>query len=471
MNILRRSLARRMMLVQLLVVVSLTILIVANLLWQFKKEGQGEFDRSLQNTAKAIDATIGVYGNSQQQLMQNASLLDAIYRQSIELDAAQNSTEPCSSGFAIHVQSLEGTGIYRSAQHHQLRLDSLQDNFYTFEQDGQIWRAFNYRSVEHDLFIQVAQTSCQIDSELCYIVSQYIFWPLLLFLPFAALVSWLTSVGTLWPLRDLAAMIGRRSPNDMRPLVQATPYAETRPIVGEINMLLQKLEITLQRERDFLADAAHELRTPLAVIQAQAHVLEHATNGVERGAASDELHGGVERAANLIHKLLLTAKVSVHNFTPQFEKIELTSFVQERIAAFSVLAVRKHIDIELEAPGTCCVHIDRETFVSAIDNIIDNAIRYTPQHGQIRVCVEQPDADTVRVRIADNGIGIPQELHQRVFERFFRVAGTEQQGSGLGLAIVRRVLALHGGQVVLSPGLNQRGVSVDITLPLGVGIN
>jgi signal transduction histidine kinase len=230
--------------------------------------------------------------------------------------------------------------------------------------------------------------------------------------------------------------------------------------------LLLKLNTTLTRERNFLADAAHELRTPLAVIQAQVHVLRHASSEVEKSTASDELNTGIERAASLIQKLLLTAKVSGESFAPKLETIDLVAFVQERMAHLSLLASRKRIDMELKAPLVCIVKLDRETFISALDNVLDNAIRYTPQDGQIEVSIDMVQADKVRVRVADNGVGIASELHGRVFERFFRIPGTEQQGSGLGLAIVKRVLALHGGQVVLSQGLNHNGVAVEMTLPV-----
>jgi two-component system, OmpR family, sensor histidine kinase QseC len=236
--------------------------------------------------------------------------------------------------------------------------------------------------------------------------------------------------------------------------------------VEEINSLLHKLDTTLNRERIFLTDAAHELRTPLAVIQAQVHVLRHAQSETAKTNASDELNMGIGRAASLIQKLLLTAKVSGEHYTPRLDTVDLVSFVQERIAVLSVLAAHKRIDMELQAPLQCFVRVDRETFVSAIDNVLDNAIRYIPVEGQIKVSIEQAGADTVCVRVADSGVGIAPELRERVFERFFRVSGTEQQGSGLGLAIVKRVLALHGGKVALSQGLHQRGLAVDLTMPI-----
>ena len=123
--------------------------------------------------------------------------------------------------------------------------------------------------------------------------------------------------------------------------------------------------------------------------------------------------------------------------------------------------------MELQAPPRSMVKIDRETFVSAVDNVLDNAIRYAPDGGAIVINISPLPDGALVLRIADNGIGIAPELYERVFERFYRVAGTEQQGSGLGLAIVKRVLALHGGTVTLSRGLNRRGLAVSLLLPPG----
>jgi two-component system, OmpR family, sensor histidine kinase QseC len=466
MKLFQRSLLRRMMVVQLAVVVTFSLLTVLNLLWEFKKNGQGELDQSLHMTAKAIAASIGTDITQPDLILQKSKAVDSLFREMATLQKTRNGADAQHYGVALRVLSAAGQILYQTPEYSQLRLDAAQNTFYEFEHNHQIWRAYNYKATEQDPLVQIAQTNNQVDGELAAIIKKYIVWPLLLYLPVAAIVTWLTSASALRPLRELANMISLRSPSDMRPLERSVEYVETRPILQEINTLLQKLDTTLQRERNFLADAAHELRTPLAVIQAQAHVLKHATGELEKATANSELNVGIERAASLIQKLLLTAKVSVDNYVPHLQAINLSAFVQERMAALSVLAAHKNIDMELDAPHSCNVHMDRETFVSALDNVLDNAIRYTPEGGQIRVCIERMDGDRVRLRVADNGVGIPQELHERVFERFFRIAGTEQQGSGLGLAIVKRVLALHDGEVALSPGLNQRGLCVNLTMPL-----
>jgi two-component system, OmpR family, sensor histidine kinase QseC len=461
----RRSLMLRLIVGQLIVLIVFCLLATGNLFWEFHKKDEGEFDHQLAASAKTLLAVLDEHKQDHAAIRRDISFLAQagfIYEHEIKRNTDNMDTS------IIRLADKSGNEIYRSSAFAASLLASLPIGRSDFKASGKNWRAFAMQNADRSLTLQVAQTSNTVNNELVDIVTKYIFLPLLWFLPFAALVIWLVTARGLAPLRELTNMISRRNPTDMTPLKYVTSYAETEPLVKEINSLLFKLDTTLTRERNFLADAAHELRTPLAVIQAQVHVLKNAASEREKSVASDELNIGVERAASLIKKLLLTARYSVEDFTPHFEPTDLTAFIQERIATFSVLAAGKEIEMSLTAPPRCFAIIDRETFGSAIDNVLDNAIRYTPRAGTIMVDIETSEDDKVRLRVADNGAGIPSELYERVFERFYRVAGTEQSGSGLGLAIVRKVLALHGGDVALSAGLDQRGLAVALIMPVGV---
>jgi signal transduction histidine kinase len=464
---LKRSLLQRLVIGQLLVVVLFSILAVGNLFWQFYKQGEGEFDQHIYISASTVLAVLEPNKYDEATLLHDIKLLVAMTRTSIAYEKTGKALSESGIDIALRVVDQGGNEIYRTPEHANLPLASLPIGHSDFTADGKAWRSVTVTNNDKSLTVQLAQTSSAVSNELFDIVGRFILWPLFWFLPIAGLMTWLATTRGLSPLREFAQMISRRSPSDLKPLEQVATYKETEPLINEINSLLHKLDTTLTRERNFLADAAHELRTPLAVIQAQAHVLRHATTDAEKNTAAEELNIGTERAASLIQKLLLTARVSVEDFAPRFEVTDLTAFAQERIARFSVLAANKAIDMELTAPPHCFAKIDRETFASAIDNVLDNAIRYTPRDGAIKVEIAPLANDKVRLRIADNGQGIAPELHERVFERFFRVTGSEQQGSGLGLAIVKRVLALHGGDVALSGGLDRRGLAVDLTVPVG----
>jgi signal transduction histidine kinase len=467
MNFFVPSLTKRMVIGQVLSVIIFSVLLVGNLLWEYSRQGEGEFDKSLLYSAKATalvlhgETTTAQEANLVLRAMGNAT------KETIAMVMKDKGGDPQSAAYAMRVTDLEGRQIYATQSYDDMPTNAQAKAVYSFNYKGHEWRGLNYRAPEQKVVVQIAQSTEYVNAELCGLVQTYILWPLLWFLPLAIITSSLVVGRGLRPLKELTHRIARRTLGDLSSLDYVAKHTETKPLVEEINSLLHKLDTTLNRERIFLTDAAHELRTPLAVIQAQVHVLRHAQSESAKTNASDELNMGIARAASLIQKLLLTAKVSGEHYTPRLETVDLVSFVQERIAVLSVLSAHKHIDMELQAPLQCFVMLDRETFVSAIDNVLDNAIRYTPVQGQIKVSIEPMGSDTVRVRVADNGAGIAPELHERVFERFYRISGTEQQGSGLGLAIVKRVLALHGGKVVLSPGLNQRGLSVDLTMPIG----
>jgi signal transduction histidine kinase len=452
---------------QLIVVILFSVLAVGNLLWQFYQDGIGDFDIHLNASAKTFLAALEPNANNGEQLRQDAALLDKVIRETMTLEKTNQSVSQ--SDLKTVIRLFDGTGkeIFRSPGFAHVMLPNPNPNVREAA-DAELkckWRIATASSANRSLTAQIAQSTNVFDDGTADTISRFILWPLLVFLPFAGLVTWFTAARGIAPMHDLAELIAKRSPTDLTPLTGIATHKETEPLINEINSLLHKLDTTLTRERNFLADAAHELRTPLAVVQAQVHVLKYAKTEEEKNLASDELNIGVARAASLIQKLLLTARVSVVDFEPRFEVTDLTAFVQEHIATFSVLVARKNIEMSLNAPASCNVSIDRETFGSAIDNVLDNAIRYTPEGGTILIEFASLTNNHVQLRIADNGVGIPLELHERVFERFYRVAGTEQQGSGLGLAIVRRVLALHGGSVALSSGLDQRGLAVDLTIP------
>ncbi len=470
MNFLEPSMLRRMVTGQLVTVVLFCVVTALNLLWQFKKQDTGSvLDKDSRILAQALVKILDPGVSTPAQMREKLTTIHALLDETLQIKKLEMKGEHLREEFGLHIKTLDRLDIYRSPSYTVQPSDVVTPGPQNLRSQGRAWRLFTLVDDQQGLTVQMAQNIESIDEELSDLIQKFIVTPLLWFLPFAALVTYHASVRGLQPLRALAKSISLRSPNDMSPINHQKSYAETQPIVNEINSLLLKLETTLERERHFLADAAHELRTPLAVIQAQAYVLKQANDIDAKAVAADELNAGIDRAAALIQKLLLTAKVSVENYIPHLETVDLCGFVQERMASMSVLAAYKDIDMELEAPHSCKVQLDRETFISAVDNILDNAIRYTPAGGRIRVSVELVQGiDNVVLRIADSGMGIPPELQERVFERFFRIAGSEQQGSGLGLAIVKKVLALHGGDVALSPGLDQRGLSVSLTMPLQI---
>jgi signal transduction histidine kinase len=462
-----KSMLTRLIASQLLVVALFAMLTAANVVWQFGRDGEGEIDQQMLMTAQGLLNAVEPL-HKEPEVMQRSLLVLADFTRSQFTESRRNKNfDATQYQVVMRLLDASGTLLFQSPPDVRLPADSLKPEIRSFDLNQQHWHSRTVRSAQSGLQIQFAETDEGTVSDLVSILLTYVALPTLMFMPFAGLVTWAVSSRGLSPLRSLADMIAHRTPHDLQALGGVEHFDEIAPVVREINALLERLRATLMRERDFLADAAHELRTPLAVVQAQAHVMHHAVDEAQKKQAAHELDAGVGRAAELINKLLVTARLSGDDFSPRLESLDLTALVQERVALLSSLAARKQIEMELKATSRVEVRVDRETFVSAVDNVIDNAIRYTPNGGSIVVEIAKEEDARVSLRVADNGLGIPTELHERVFERFFRVNTSEQLGSGLGLAIVKRVLALHGGKVTLSPGLDQRGLAVALTLPVG----
>jgi signal transduction histidine kinase len=459
-KVFERSLLMRIAVGQIVSIFLFCLLVSINLLWQFQKDGDGENDRAMYLEAKAIARSIE---NEKAiiNLETNVNLLSGFLTAIYHNERTPKTDPPL---IALRIFDQFNRQIYRSDFFPEAASDYALGSTKTLTVDNREWRLISYTSPSKKTTIHLAKTTYAFNDELWPIIQRYILQPMLWFLPLSALATYLAALKGLQPLRLLARLISKRTAHDLSPIEQRSPYSETRPIIEEINSLLDRLKATLQRERSFLADAAHELRTPLAVIQVQADVLTNTEKPSEKLEASNELRQGIERTAALLRRLLMIARVDPDSFTPRYQEVELSSFVQERVASLAPLAVQKLLDISMSTTGQHTVEIDSESLVSAVDNVLDNAIRYTPNGEKINITIHGNETHAV-LKIADSGIGIPNEHQKSVFERFFRVPGTEQHGSGLGLAIVKQVMALHKGEVTLTDGLDGRGLTVCLKLP------
>ncbi|WP_137173462.1 ATP-binding protein [Massilia sp. HP4] len=283
-------------------------------------------------------------------------------------------------------------------------------------------------------------------------------------LPLLLIPAWLIVGIGLRPLRTIASHIAQRSDADLTPLPDST-YRELSPLVDAINGLMARLSQRIEHEHEFLTDAAHELKTPLAAIQINAHVLmSRAGNEVAERCAEPAagLRSGVARATHTVHQLLALERARAE---PQVDHprplTDVAEFVRDRVAAAAHLAVARNIEIEFHADGEGSLPLHLESMASAVDNLISNAIKYSPQDGRIAVRLTRI-GHIFCLAIADQGPGIAPELRDKVFDRFYRVPGQEQSGSGLGLAIAERGAARNGGIIVLSDGEGGRGLTATI---------
>lgn len=286
--------------------------------------------------------------------------------------------------------------------------------------------------------------------------------PLLYGLPLLVLPLWLMFRLGFAPLQRMGMQISQRSEQDLTPL-PPTPYKELAPVVNAVNSLMNRLQQRLDREHEFLLDAAHELKTPLAVVQLGAEALDDPDPKVQAGGRV-QLRQGVQRATHTVHQLLALARSGADALELSKGHHDLVDLVRERVSMASGLAVQRQIELELQAPDELQFWLNRESISSLVDNLMDNAIKYTPRGGQVSVCLrDEPEA--VVLSVTDTGPGIAPEMRQRVFERFVRLDPAVCHGTGLGLTIVERAAAQHGARVLLSEGPQGRGLHVEIQLP------
>jgi len=237
--------------------------------------------------------------------------------------------------------------------------------------------------------------------------------------------------------------------------------------VQSINTLLQRVRDSTTRERSLIADAAHELRTPLAAMRVNVEALK--AQSIDSGQR--ELMGNLlrsnDRATRLVGQLLQLMRSDAVSDAALPVALSLDALVQDRLAMIEGVAHARGVELELACAGEVPVLGERESLVSMVDNLVDNAIKYSPRRTVVKVQVAREQGHAV-LRVADQGPGIPPGLRERVFDRFFRSPGQTQSGSGLGLAIVKSVVDKHGGTVALETGAGGRGLLAVVRLPLAV---
>ena len=314
---------------------------------------------------------------------------------------------------------------------------------------GETWRAYGLQTA--DGVIQIAQPA-KVREALARAAAERVVIPLLLLLPIMiGAVAWIVSRGLL-PLRFVAVEVQRRDARSLAPLGKDRLPSEIEPLVSELNRLLERLQRAFSAQRAFIADAAHELRSPLTALRLQLQLLDRAPGEAERIEARTRLGAAVERAIHLAEQLLALAR-SEPEAAIDFEQVDLAAVAAEGITDAHDLAVAKNIDLGLDSASDLYIQGNREALRTLVRNLVDNALRYTPPGGSVQVrCGRTPGEVTLEV--TDTGPGIAPADRERVFDRFYRRAAAQEGGTGLGLAIVKAITERHGAEVALgeAPG-------------------
>lgn len=333
------------------------------------------------------------------------------------------------------------------------------DGYATRTIDGRTWRSYGTYDRAHAYQVTVLEPLATREHpvrELAARMGQV----LLLALPLLALLVWIGVRQGLRPLARLSEAIAARDAANLEPIPPRQVPVEAQPLVSALNRLLERLARSLDKERAFTADAAHELRTPLAAIKVQAEVALAAQDEATRRHAIEQVIAGVNRTTHLAQQLLLLARVE-HVDAQMRQAVDLGSLAADGVAQRADEAMRKEIAIELAAEPGCVLQGDPATLAILLDNLLDNAIKYGGSGGHILVSVRHAPA-ALLLAVADDGAGVAAVDRARLRDRFFRVERQSAAGSGLGLSIAGKIAAAHGGTLDIDTGLGGRGLGVSV---------
>lgn len=279
---------------------------------------------------------------------------------------------------------------------------------------------------------------------------------LLLALPVVLLAVWLSVMHGLRPLQQLAQHLAQRKDNQLSPVNFQVQHQELKPLVHALDSMLAQLRHKVARERAFVQDAAHEIRTPMAVITAQAHVMARSQSAPERLQAQQHLDHAIARASHLAQQLLdLAALDDAKPAQPQ--RLDIAQWLRQLMAQVAPAAMARQMELSLEAPDTLVHAVEVSALESIVRNLLDNALRYVPEGGTVVVTLSHAQG-TLCLAVQDDGGGIAPADQARAFERFYRGTDVQANGSGLGLAIVWQAALRLGGSVRIGPGVQGRGV-------------
>lgn len=305
------------------------------------------------------------------------------------------------------------------------------------------WRVLNVVSADEKIRVQVSYSIAMRDKAALELAAASVL-PLGLIGPLLVFMIYLSIRGGLRPLERLAAQVGRRSVENLAPLDKDKAPAEAVPLVDALNRLLRRLDATLENERRFTSDAAHELRTPLAAVRIQTQVALASTDEVEHRHALQQVLAGAERASRLVEQLLRVARLDPLAQLPDPRTVDIASLARKTAENFTAPSNPRHADVLFDvADEPVRIEGDVDLLDMALRNLIDNALRYTPEGTPVTVVARMEDGSAM-LGVRDAGSGVTADELPRISERFYRGKGTQAEGSGLGLAIVRRIAELHG---------------------------
>lgn len=404
------------------------------------------------------------------QLAQNARLLQGIIRMPIASNeheqlyqafntalsqAYPNDATLYESKIAFHVWDDRGVSLFRTASAPPLEKTKAIAGFDDFvDQKKHKWRTFVLDDMQYGVHIWIGESN-KVRADLVTRIVRHTLWPNLLGSLILIAVIWLAIGWGLKPLADLARTLRARHSGSLQPLETSQLPSELEPIHAALNRMLAQIQEIMARERRFIGDAAHEMRTPLAVLRVHAQNLLEAGSDEERRKSLEYLIVGVDRASRLVNQLLTMARLEPQPHTPPASIIDLTATVRDSLVQLTPWLLSKHLELSFDvSESPYLIKADPAAITIALNNLVTNAANFSPKHGVITVRLRKVE-QTFELSVEDQGPGIDETERERLFERFY--SRGNDHGAGLGLTIVQAIATRIGGQVILT-NLPTRGL-------------
>ena len=368
-----------------------------------------------------------------------------------------------SPGFDLYVQiwGPDGTQIFRSSRSALPPRAIL--GFSDVEANGNLYRVYSLQTPLQT--VQIAQDMGARTARARELAVRAVL-PFFLLTPLLMLAVWWVISRSLAPIERARRQVAARAANDLSPLADEGLPDEVRPLVAELNLLFGRVRDAFEAQKHFVADAAHELRSPLTALKLQAQALQRDEEDAgSRHAAIERVNQGIDRAIRMVEQLLALAREESRPEASVLAPLQLQDIVRLAVADVLPQAQLKGVDLGLAENHSASVNGQVEALRTLLRNLLDNAIKYTPAGGQVDIKLSQANGSAV-LAVEDSGPGISASDRQPVFDRFFRAEqGMAETGSGLGLAIVKVIADRHGAKLTLGQSESLGGLCVEVTFP------
>ena len=394
-------------------------------------------------------------------LAQSASLLTAQIGHELDEIALEHarSSHKYAQKVAFQIWGQGQTLLLHSVDAPSSRLSDADEGFSDSNLNGHAWRVYSVWDAQREYLVQVGEAA-DAREHLADEILKKLVQPLLVSLPLLGLLIWFSIGVALKPIDRIGSDLARRDPKYLAPIDGEIP-GEIAAMVHHLNSLLERVRSSLEGERRFTSDAAHELRTPLAALKTQLQVAQGATDDTARKRAMDHALAACDRATRLVEQMLTLARLEHDAWQTQGAAVDLQQLAAQVLAEAAPSAAEKQIRLALEGEPGLAIKGHAGLLSVLIRNLVDNALRYSAPETEVRVRVVSAAPGPI-LEVQDQGPGIPAAEREDVMRRFHRLEGETAPGSGLGLSIVARIAQLHQAELVLSDGAEGRGLKVSV---------